>query len=91
MVGCNLSPRLGQDCCTVHPGRKSKTWEPRGGQREKEKEREGWTSERVRSGKAGDRERVRESNGQRVAKLFLTQSPWKRDVSLCQFAPLTSL
>lgn len=86
-----MSPRLGQDCCRVHPGRKGKTWEPQGGQRDKEREREkeGRTTERVRRGKVGQRER--ESNGQRVARLFLTLSPWKRDVSLCQFAPLTSL
>lgn len=24
VVGCNLSPGLGQDCCTAHPGRKKK-------------------------------------------------------------------
>ena len=51
-----MSPRLGQDCCRVHPGRKSKTWEPRGGQRE----REGRTTERVIRGKVGERERERE-------------------------------
>lgn len=46
----------------------------------------GWT-ERQRAGRK--RENL-ESNGQRVARLFLTRSLWKRDVSLCQFAPLTS-
>lgn len=47
-----MSPRLGQDCYRVHPGRKSKTWEPQGGQRE----REGRTAERVRRGKVVERE-----------------------------------
>lgn len=98
VLECNFSPRLGQDCCGVHPGRKSKTWELQGGQREKrqiererdgesKREREGRTAESVGKGKVGKRE----SNGQRVERLFLTCSPWKRDVSLCQFAPLTSL
>lgn len=47
-----MSPRLAKDCCTVHPGRKSKTWEPRVS-REREGEREGGTAERVISGKVG--------------------------------------
>ena len=55
--------------------------------REGEREREDRTAESVGKGKVGKRE----SNGQRVERLFLTCSPWKRDVSLCQFAPLTSL
>lgn len=46
--------------------------------------------ETVRERASRKRENL-ESNGQRVARLFLTRSPWKRDVSLCQFAPLSSL
>ena len=55
-------------------------------ERERERERAGQLKS-VGKGKVGKRD----SNGQRVERLFLTCSPWKRDVSLCQFAPLTSL
>lgn len=48
-----MSPRLGQDCCGVHPGRKSKTWELQGGQRaERQIERE--------MERAGEKEKERE-------------------------------
>ena len=69
VVECNLSPRLGQDCCGVHPGRKSKTWELQGGQRaERQIERERWREQ--------ERKRKREREG-RTAKKCREREGWK--------------